>query len=76
MDINETKYQCLRPSRNLIGPMIQPFSGPQSIYQTNHLAIASFIDGTHKQVEGVTFPFYHFVSYIPMKTKSTPSHMY
>ncbi|KAJ5665659.1 NAD dependent epimerase/dehydratase [Penicillium maclennaniae] len=45
----------------IIGPMIHPISGPKSINQTNQFAIASFIDGTHKQIEGVTFPFYHFV---------------
>jgi nucleoside-diphosphate-sugar epimerase len=47
----------------IIGPMIHPISGAQSINQTNHFAIASFIDGTHKQVEGVIFPFWHFVSH-------------
>lgn len=46
----------------ITGPMIHPISGPKSINQTNQFAIASFIDGTHPQVEGVTFPFYHFVS--------------
>lgn len=46
----------------IIGPMAHPISGPKSINQTNHFAIASFIDGTHKEIDGVTFPFYHFVS--------------
>ena len=46
----------------IIGPMIHPISDPKSINETNHFAIASFIDGTHRQIEGVTFPFYHFVS--------------
>ncbi|KAJ6107984.1 NAD dependent epimerase/dehydratase [Penicillium sp. IBT 18751x] len=45
----------------IIGPMIHPISGPKSINETNQFAIASFIDGSHKQIEGVTFPFYHFV---------------
>ncbi|KAJ5183457.1 NAD dependent epimerase/dehydratase [Penicillium capsulatum] len=45
----------------IIGPMLHPVHGPDSINETNHFAIASFIDGTHKQIEGVTFPFYHFV---------------
>lgn len=49
----------------ITGPMIHPISGPQSINQTNQFAIASFIDGTHKEIEGVTFPFYHFVSCPP-----------
>lgn len=45
----------------ITGPMIHPISGPSSINETNHFAIASFIDGTHKTVEDVRFPFYHFV---------------
>jgi hypothetical protein len=48
----------------ITGPMIHPISGAKSINETNHFAIASFIDGTHQQIEGVTFPFYHFVSVI------------
>lgn len=47
----------------ITGPMIHPIHGPKSINETNHFAIASFIDGTHKQVDGVTFPFYHFVCF-------------
>ena len=49
----------------IIGPMAHPISGPKSINETNHFAIASFIDGTHKDIDGVTFPFYHFVSCPP-----------
>ncbi|KAJ5150846.1 NAD dependent epimerase/dehydratase [Penicillium canariense] len=45
----------------VIGPMIHPISGPKSINESNNFAIASFIDGTHKEIDGVTFPFYHFV---------------
>ncbi|KAJ5414832.1 NAD dependent epimerase/dehydratase [Penicillium cosmopolitanum] len=45
----------------ITGPMLHPISGPSSINETNHFAIAGFIDGTYKQIEGVTFPFYHFV---------------
>jgi nucleoside-diphosphate-sugar epimerase len=47
----------------ITGPMIHPISGPGSINETNHFAIASFIDGTHKSVEDVRFPFYHFVCF-------------
>jgi hypothetical protein len=46
----------------IIGPMTHPISGPKSINETNQFAIGCFIDGTHKEIEGVTFPFYHFVS--------------
>ncbi|KAJ6097573.1 NAD dependent epimerase/dehydratase [Penicillium canescens] len=45
----------------ITGPMTHPISGPHSINETNQFAIKSFIDGTHKEIEGVTFPFYHFV---------------
>ncbi|KAJ5601197.1 NAD dependent epimerase/dehydratase [Penicillium lagena] len=45
----------------IIGPMIHQIEGPKSINETNKFAIASFIDGTHKEIQGVTFPFYHFV---------------
>jgi len=45
----------------IIGPIIHPISGPGSINETNKFAISSFLDGTHRQIEGVTFPFYHFV---------------
>ncbi|RDK46661.1 hypothetical protein M752DRAFT_305865 [Aspergillus phoenicis ATCC 13157] len=45
----------------ITGPMIHPIHGPKSINETKHFAIASFIDGTHKRIEGVTFLFYHFV---------------
>lgn len=45
----------------ITGPMIHPISGKRSINETNHFAIASFIDGTNTIVEDVRFPFYHFV---------------
>ncbi|RDH15379.1 hypothetical protein M747DRAFT_346197 [Aspergillus niger ATCC 13496] len=45
----------------ITGPMIHPIHGPKSINETKHFAIASFNDGTHKRIEGVTFLFYHFV---------------
>jgi hypothetical protein len=43
--------------------MIHPISGPSSINETNHFAIASFIDGTHNAIEDVRFPFYQFVCF-------------
>lgn len=47
----------------ITGPMIHPVSGKGkgAINETNHFAIASFIDGTNSNVEDVRFPFYHFV---------------
>lgn len=41
----------------ITGPLIHPIAGPGLINETNHFAIASFIDGTHKTVEDVRFPF-------------------
>jgi hypothetical protein len=62
MEQNTTSFDFVVIGPDIItGPMIQPISGPKSINQTNQFAIASFIDGTHKEIEGVTFPFYHFV---------------
>lgn len=46
----------------VIGPMIHPVVGPKSVNESNRFAIYSFMDGTHKTVEPVRFPFYHFVS--------------
>ncbi|KAJ5356645.1 NAD dependent epimerase/dehydratase [Penicillium concentricum] len=45
----------------ITGPMLHPIDGPGSINETNRFAIANFIDGTHKTIDGVQFPFYHFV---------------
>ncbi|KAJ5654441.1 NAD dependent epimerase/dehydratase [Penicillium lividum] len=62
MEQNRTSFDLVVINPDIIiGPMIHPISGPKSINQTNQFAIASFIDGTHKKIEGVTFPFYHFV---------------
>lgn len=60
----------------IIGPMIHPISGPKSINETNHFAIASFIDGTHKEIDGVTFPFYHFVSCLTWEQREVESYTY
>ncbi|KAJ5178248.1 NAD dependent epimerase/dehydratase [Penicillium coprophilum] len=45
----------------IVGPMIHPIDGPKSINETNGFAVSSFIDGTHKTIDGVQFPFYHYV---------------
>lgn len=45
----------------IIGPMIQPVPKPQSVNETNDFAVYSFFNGKYKQIEGLTFPFYHFV---------------
>ncbi|KAI9934613.1 hypothetical protein ASPWEDRAFT_71380 [Aspergillus wentii DTO 134E9] len=45
----------------ITGPMLHPISSPKSVNETNQFAIKSFIDGTYKQIEGVQFPFFHFV---------------
>ena len=46
----------------IIGPMIQPVPKPSSVNATTSFAVYSFFNGTNKKIEGVTFPFYHFVS--------------
>lgn len=58
----------------IIGPMIHPISGPNSVNETNRFAIYSFLDGTHGQIEGVEFPFYHFVSVFCIEI-NLPSHL-
>ncbi|POR35614.1 Putative uncharacterized oxidoreductase [Tolypocladium paradoxum] len=45
----------------VIGPMLHPVPGPHSVNETNKFAIYSFLDGTHRAIEPVLFPFYHFV---------------
>jgi nucleoside-diphosphate-sugar epimerase len=45
----------------IIGPMIQPILNPSSVNETNRFAVYNFFDGTYKQIEGLKFPFYHFV---------------
>jgi nucleoside-diphosphate-sugar epimerase len=45
----------------IIGPMLQPVNGPKNVNETNEFAIYNFLNGTYKHIEGLTFPFYHFV---------------
>jgi nucleoside-diphosphate-sugar epimerase len=46
----------------IIGPILQPPPGPDSVNDTNEFAVYNFINGVYKQIDGLTFPFYHFVS--------------
>jgi nucleoside-diphosphate-sugar epimerase len=46
----------------IIGPMLQPVHGPKNVNETNEFAVYNLFNGTYKQIEGLTFPFYHFVS--------------
>ncbi len=46
----------------IIGPMLHPVSGPKSVNETNTFAVYNFMNGVYKQMSGLTFPFYHFVS--------------
>lgn len=46
----------------VIGPMLHPVPGPQSVNETNRFAIYNFLNGTHGAIENTKFPFYHFVS--------------
>ncbi|MCJ1439041.1 hypothetical protein MMC27_008431 [Xylographa pallens] len=45
----------------IIGPMLQPISGPKAVNETNSFAVYNFLNGVYTQIEGLTFPFYHFV---------------
>ncbi|KAH7139556.1 hypothetical protein B0J11DRAFT_589450 [Dendryphion nanum] len=45
----------------IIGPLLQPLSGPESVNDTNAFFVYNFINGTFKDVESIRFPFYHFV---------------
>lgn len=63
MDENKTAFDLTVINPDIvIGPMLHPVPGPHSINETNRFAIYSFMDGTHKAIEPVLFPFYHFVS--------------
>lgn len=42
--------------------MLQPVHGPKNVNETNEFAVYNFLNGTYKQIEGLKFPFYHFVS--------------
>lgn len=50
----------------IIGPMIQPVPGPENVNETNKFAVYNFLNGTYSQIQGLRFPFYHFVSLHPM----------
>ncbi|KAJ5812215.1 NAD dependent epimerase/dehydratase [Penicillium riverlandense] len=61
MKQNSPSYDLVVINPDIItGPMIHPIEGPKSINETNQFAIASFIDGTYKEIQGLTFPFYFF----------------
>lgn len=46
----------------ITGPMIQPILGPESINMSNVFPIYNMFNGQMKDIEGVTWDFYHFVS--------------
>jgi len=47
----------------IIGPMLQPVAGPKQVNETNAFAVYNFFNGKYKNVEDITFPFYHFVRF-------------
>ena len=53
----------------IIGPMLQYVPGPNSVNETNTFAVYNFMNGFHKSIDGLTFPFYHFVSDLAEKPK-------
>lgn len=46
----------------VLGPMLQPVSGPKSVNETNSFAIYNFINGIYKDIDQLFFPFYHWAS--------------
>ena len=62
MDENKPAFDLtvINPD-TVIGPMLHPVPAPESVNETNRFAIYNFMNGTHKSIEGVSFPFYHFV---------------
>ncbi|KAI9728072.1 MAG: hypothetical protein M1834_007788 [Cirrosporium novae-zelandiae] len=45
----------------IIGPMLQPVKSPKAVNETNMFAIYNFLNGKYTQIDGLKFPFYHFV---------------
>jgi nucleoside-diphosphate-sugar epimerase len=47
----------------IIGPMLQPLAGPEQVPSTNVFPVYNFINGTYKDIDGLLFPGWHFVSH-------------
>lgn len=45
----------------IIGPIIHYVPNAKAVNETNNFAVYNFLNGTYKEIEGLTFPFYHFV---------------
>ncbi|KAF2464776.1 uncharacterized protein BDR25DRAFT_380686 [Lindgomyces ingoldianus] len=45
----------------IIGPMFQNVPGPHSANETNEIAIYNFMNGKYTSIDGLKYPFYHFV---------------
>ncbi|GKZ25760.1 putative PKS/NRPS-like protein biosynthetic cluster [Aspergillus brasiliensis] len=62
MQVNSPNFDLAVINAAIVtGPMIHPISGKESINESNHIAISSFIDGTHPKIEDVRFPVWYFV---------------
>lgn len=46
----------------IVGPPLQAVSQPSAMNETIAFAVYNFFNGTYKNIEDVTFPFYHYVS--------------
>jgi nucleoside-diphosphate-sugar epimerase len=46
----------------IMGPMLQPVAGPEQVSSTNVFPVYNFINGTYKDIEGLLFPAWYFVS--------------
>jgi hypothetical protein len=46
----------------IIGSMLQLLAGPEQVSSTNVFPVYNFINGTYKDIEGLLFPAWYFVS--------------
>jgi len=45
----------------IIGPILHHCPSAASVNETNAFAVYNFLNGTYTQIDGLKFPFYHFV---------------
>jgi nucleoside-diphosphate-sugar epimerase len=46
----------------IMGPMLQPLAGPEQVTSTNLFPVYNFLNGTYKEIDGLVFPAWYFVS--------------
>jgi nucleoside-diphosphate-sugar epimerase len=48
----------------IMGPMLQPVAGPEQVTSTNLFPVYNFLNGTYKEINGLVFPAWYYVSLI------------